>query len=112
MNRPDLDKPSPVREPPKSTSARLEEARQIIKEYADELRELIRKLRQRLHQGSREAHMRPFHRLIHPTTLFLLMFRNQLICPEFENSRRFCSLVLELVTDVTRTCISTVRARA
>ena len=43
MDEPELEK----RPTPKPT--RMEEARRIIEEYADDLREIIRKLRQRMH---------------------------------------------------------------
>ena len=49
MNEP--DDPRPDTQPPISEPTRLVEARQIIKEYADELLEIIRKLRHRLHEG-------------------------------------------------------------
>lgn len=39
------NKPSPGKEAPKPKPSRLEEARRIIEEYADELREIIKKLR-------------------------------------------------------------------
>lgn len=42
-----MDEPEPEKRPtPKPT--RLEEVRRIIEEYADDLREIIRKLRQRM----------------------------------------------------------------
>jgi hypothetical protein len=40
-----LDEPKPVEEPRPS---RLEEARRIIQEYADDLREILRKLRRKM----------------------------------------------------------------
>ena len=43
------DNGSQVPKPTRSKPTRLEEARQIIQEYADELRELMKKMRQRLH---------------------------------------------------------------
>ncbi|MGM4957818.1 hypothetical protein ACT4MK_21305 [Bradyrhizobium barranii] len=43
MNRPD-DAPSPKPKP-----SRVEEARRMIEEYAEDLREILRKLRQKLH---------------------------------------------------------------
>ena len=43
------DKPGPAEEPPKSKPTSLSEARLIIQDYVNELREMIRKLRQRLH---------------------------------------------------------------
>jgi hypothetical protein len=46
MNEP--DKPGP-NEPAKPKPSRLEEARRVIEEYAEDLREILRKLRQRLH---------------------------------------------------------------
>lgn len=39
------NKPSQGKETPKPKPSRLEEARRIIEEYADELREIIKKLR-------------------------------------------------------------------
>jgi hypothetical protein len=42
------DKPPP-KPNPKRKPRRLDEARRIIEEYADDLQELIRKLRQKLH---------------------------------------------------------------
>jgi hypothetical protein len=41
--------PRPGKEAPKPKPSRLEEARQIIEEYAADLREIIKKLRQHLH---------------------------------------------------------------
>ena len=42
-----MNEPEPEKRPtPKPT--RMEEARRIIEEYADDLREIIRKLRQRM----------------------------------------------------------------
>lgn len=42
-----MNEPEPEKRPtPKQT--RMEEARRIIEEYADDLREIIRKLRQRM----------------------------------------------------------------
>jgi|GEM_PF-3756247 len=46
MNQP--DKSDPSKEPP-SKPSRVEEALRIIEEYANDLREIIVKLRQRLH---------------------------------------------------------------
>jgi hypothetical protein len=43
------DKPGSDKEPPSPPLARLEEVRRVIEEYASDLREIIRKLRQRLH---------------------------------------------------------------
>ena len=43
------DDPRPAMEPPKSKPTRLDEARLIIKEYAEDLLEIVRKFRQRLH---------------------------------------------------------------
>lgn len=42
-----MDEPAPERRPT-SKPTRMEEARRIIEEYADDLREIIRKLRQRM----------------------------------------------------------------
>ena len=42
-------KPGSDREQARPTSTRLEEARRVIGEYASDLREIIKKLRQRLH---------------------------------------------------------------
>lgn len=42
-------KPVPARDPPKSKPTNLSEARVIIQDYLNELREMINKLRQRLH---------------------------------------------------------------
>ncbi|MDF0521539.1 hypothetical protein P0R31_30275 [Bradyrhizobium yuanmingense] len=42
---PDPDKPKPIEE---AKPSRLEEARRIIEEYADDLRELIQKLRRKM----------------------------------------------------------------
>jgi hypothetical protein len=43
------DKPGSDKEPPSPPLARLEEVRRVIEEYASDLREIISKLRQRLH---------------------------------------------------------------
>jgi hypothetical protein len=44
------DEPSLGKQPPKSDrSSPTEEARQLVKEYADDLREIIKKLRRLLH---------------------------------------------------------------
>jgi signal transduction histidine kinase len=43
------DKPPPPPKPKRRRKARLDNARRIIEEYADDLRALIRKLRQKLH---------------------------------------------------------------
>jgi hypothetical protein len=40
------EKPKPVEE---ARPSRVEEARRVIEEYANDLREIIRKLRQKLH---------------------------------------------------------------
>jgi hypothetical protein len=42
------DEPGPHREAPEPKPSRLAEARRIIEEYADDLREIIRKLRRHL----------------------------------------------------------------
>jgi hypothetical protein len=42
------DEPTPDKEASKPKPSRLEEARRIIEEYANELREIIKKLRRRL----------------------------------------------------------------
>jgi hypothetical protein len=42
------DEPSPVRKTPEPQPSRVDEARRIIEEYADSLREIIRKLRRHL----------------------------------------------------------------
>ncbi|WP_210161920.1 hypothetical protein [Bradyrhizobium diazoefficiens] len=42
------DEPGPHREAPEPKPSRVEEARRIIEEYADDLREIIRKLRRHL----------------------------------------------------------------
>jgi signal transduction histidine kinase len=47
--RPDEPPRKPMPPPKRKRKARLDNARRIIEEYADDLRELIRKLRQRLH---------------------------------------------------------------
>ncbi|WP_219685682.1 hypothetical protein, partial [Bradyrhizobium canariense] len=46
------DKPSPGKEAPEPKPSRAEEARRIIEEYADSLREIIGKLRRRLNGGT------------------------------------------------------------
>jgi hypothetical protein len=43
------EEPRPDKQAPKPKPWRLEEARRLIEEYADDLREIIRKLRQHLH---------------------------------------------------------------
>jgi hypothetical protein len=43
------DEPTPAKKAPKSEWSRLEEARRVIEEYANDLREIIAKLRKRLH---------------------------------------------------------------
>jgi hypothetical protein len=43
-----LEEPRPGKEPP-SKPTRVEDARRIIEEYANDLREIIRKLRQHFH---------------------------------------------------------------
>jgi hypothetical protein len=43
------DDPPPTKDALKPKHSRVEEARRIIEEYAEELREIIRKLRHRLH---------------------------------------------------------------
>jgi len=43
-----LEEPRPGKEPP-SKPTRLEDARRIIEEYANDLREIIKKLRQHFH---------------------------------------------------------------
>jgi hypothetical protein len=43
------DEPGPHREAPEPKPSRVEEARRIIEEDADDLREIIRKLRRHLH---------------------------------------------------------------
>jgi hypothetical protein len=43
------EEPPPGREEPPPKLSRSEEARRIIKEYANDLREIIKKLRRRLH---------------------------------------------------------------
>ena len=43
------DEPTPANKAPKPKRSRLEEARRVIEEYANDLREIITKLRQRLH---------------------------------------------------------------
>jgi hypothetical protein len=45
---PDPDELGVNKEPPRLPSTRLEEARRIIEEYADALRELIKKLRRKM----------------------------------------------------------------
>ncbi|WP_166293498.1 hypothetical protein [Bradyrhizobium sp. 2S1] len=40
--------PCPGKEAPKPKPSRLEEARRVIEEYADDLRKIIKKLRRRL----------------------------------------------------------------
>jgi hypothetical protein len=47
MNQP--DEPTPAKKTPKPEWSRLEEARRVIEEYANDLRKIITKLRQRLH---------------------------------------------------------------
>jgi hypothetical protein len=47
MNQP--DEPCPGHETPKPNPSRLEEARRVIEDYANDLREIIEKLRKRLH---------------------------------------------------------------
>ncbi|WP_164937119.1 hypothetical protein [Bradyrhizobium vignae] len=42
------DEPDRVNEPPPPEPSRLDEARRIVQEYADNLREIIRKLRRKL----------------------------------------------------------------
>jgi hypothetical protein len=46
MNQP--DKPGPAKPPPTPKPTHLDEVRQAVEEYAADLREIIRKLRQRL----------------------------------------------------------------
>jgi hypothetical protein len=41
--------PPPTKDAPKPEPSRLEEARRIIEEYAENLREIIKKLRRHLH---------------------------------------------------------------
>jgi hypothetical protein len=48
MNQPDEPDHS-GKKAPKRKPSRLEEVRRVIEEYADDLREIIKKLRQRLH---------------------------------------------------------------
>jgi hypothetical protein len=47
MNQP--DERCPVRKTSKPKPSRLEEARRVIEEYANDLREIIKKLRTQLH---------------------------------------------------------------
>jgi hypothetical protein len=42
------DEPNPDKKAPKPKSSRLEEARRVIEDYANDLREIIKKLRRRL----------------------------------------------------------------
>jgi hypothetical protein len=42
------DEPSPGKEPPKPEPPPTEEARRLIKEYADDLREIMKRLRRLL----------------------------------------------------------------
>ncbi|SFO25928.1 hypothetical protein SAMN05216330_102441 [Bradyrhizobium sp. Ghvi] len=46
MNQP--DKSDRLNEPPSPEPSRLDKARRIVQEYADDLREIIRKLRRKL----------------------------------------------------------------
>jgi hypothetical protein len=43
------DEPTPSKKAPSAKRSRLEEARRVIEEYAKDLREIMTKLRQRLH---------------------------------------------------------------
>jgi hypothetical protein len=47
MNQP--DEPTPAKKAPKPERSRLEEARRVIEQYTNDLREIIAKLRKRLH---------------------------------------------------------------
>jgi hypothetical protein len=47
LNQP--DEPTPTKKAPKPAPSRLEEARRVIEQYTNDLREIIAKLRQRLH---------------------------------------------------------------
>jgi hypothetical protein len=46
------DEPSPDKEAPKPKPSRSDEARRVIEEYLNDLREIIRKLRRRLNGGT------------------------------------------------------------
>jgi len=47
--KPSQAKGRPGRKAPKQKPSRLETVRKVIEQYADDLREVIKKLRQRLH---------------------------------------------------------------